>query len=108
MSITEFAEILPSKERRKIRRGFTDQEKKLLKKMEKKDGVKTHCRSMIILPFMIGKSVNIYRGDGFVQIFLNEEMVGHRFGEFVMTRKKLAHSAPGVGATRSSASVSVR
>tara|TARA_Y100000294_G_C8499805_1_gene314345 strand:- start:938 stop:1045 length:108 start_codon:yes stop_codon:yes gene_type:complete len=35
-------------------------------------------------------------------------MVGHYLGEFVQTRKKVSHSAPGIGATRSSASVSVR
>ena len=63
---------------------------------------------MIILPNMVGKVVSLYRGNEFMAIHINEEMIGHRLGEFIMTRKRLAHSAPGVGATRSSASVSVR
>jgi len=39
---------------------------------------------------------------------IDEEMLGHYLGEFALTRKRVAHNAPGVGATRSSASVSVR
>jgi len=35
-------------------------------------------------------------------------MIGHRLGEFALTRKRVAHSSPGIGATRSSASLSVR
>jgi len=35
-------------------------------------------------------------------------MIGHVFGEFVSTRKRLAHSAPGVGATKSSSNLSVK
>ena len=108
MSLNEFAELLPSKERRKVKRGFTDEEKKFLKKVGAKDNVRTHCRTMLIIPVMVGKIVHVHRGDGFVPVHISEEMIGHRLGEFVMTRKKLAHSAPGVGATRSSASVSVR
>ncbi|HLC85017.1 MAG TPA: ribosomal protein S19 family protein, partial [Candidatus Nanoarchaeia archaeon] len=36
------------------------------------------------------------------------EMLGHKLGEFAITKKRVAHSAPGIGATRSSASLSVR
>ncbi|MBL7054846.1 ribosomal protein S19 family protein, partial [Candidatus Woesearchaeota archaeon] len=37
-----------------------------------------------------------------------EEMIGHYLGEFAMTRQRVAHSAPGIGATRSSGSLSVK
>ena len=50
----------------------------------------------------------IHNGKEFVMIKITEEMLGHRLGEFAATRKKVAHSSPGIGATRSSASLSVR
>ncbi|MBW3004743.1 30S ribosomal protein S19 [Candidatus Woesearchaeota archaeon] len=109
MSLTEFADLLKSRERRSLKRGFTPAQKKLLEalKKEKRD-YKTHCRDMIVLPEMIGKSIRIHNGKEFVMIKITEEMLGHRLGEFAITRKKVAHSSPGIGATRSSASLSVR
>jgi len=49
MSLDELAKLLPSRERRKLKRGFTEEEEKILKKLRKNDRVKTHCRDMIIL-----------------------------------------------------------
>jgi small subunit ribosomal protein S19 len=63
---------------------------------------------MIILPEMIGFSIKIYQGKEFVPVIIEPDMVGHYLGEFVLTRKRVAHSAPGIGATRSSASLSVK
>jgi len=108
MGINTFMELLPSRERRKIKRGFNEEEKKLLENLRKRDSIKTHCRDMIILPEMVGKMINIYNGKTYEKIKIEEEMLGHRLGEFSITRKKLAHSAPGIGATKSSASVSVK
>ena len=109
MSISEFAELIHARERRSIKRGFTDSQKRFLKKLEKKgDNIETHCRDMIILPNMVGKKLMVYNGKSFVPVMIQEEMLGHRLGEFVMTRNRVSHSAPGVGATRSSASVSVK
>ncbi len=108
LSLNEFAELLKSRERRKIKRGFTEEEKKLLKDLEKKDEVKTHCRDMIILPLMVGKTINVYNGKEFVAVRVTTEMLGHRLGEFALTRKRVQHHAPGVGATRSSQALSVR
>ncbi|KYK24564.1 30S ribosomal protein S19 [Euryarchaeota archaeon SM23-78] len=108
MSLTELAALMPSKEQRKIKR-LTEQEKKLIKKIQtSKKPVRTHLRSMIVLPFMVGKTVLVHVGNGFHQVNIIEEMIGHRLGEFVLTRKRIAHSAPGIGATRSSASLSVK
>lgn len=108
MSHKEFAELLPSKQRRKIKRGLTEEEKKFLEKIKNKDNVKTHLRDMIILPEMIGKTVKIHTGKEFQTITLQDETLGHILGELALSRKKVGHSAPGVGSTKSSGSVSVR
>ena len=63
---------------------------------------------MIIIPDMIDKTIKVHNGKEFVQLIIMPEMLGHRLGEFSLTRKKISHSAPGVGATRSSSAVSVR
>ncbi len=108
LSLNEFADLLKSRERRKIKRGFTEEEKKLLKDIEKKNEVKTHCRDIIILPMMVGKVINVYNGKEFVAVRVTVEMLGHRLGEFALTRRRVQHHAPGVGATRSSQALSVR
>ncbi|RMF55304.1 30S ribosomal protein S19 [Candidatus Woesearchaeota archaeon] len=108
MSITEFAQILPARQKRSLLRGLPDEHKKLLKKIEKKNNVKTHCRDMIVVPMMLNKTIRIHNGKEFVAVQIMPEMLGHYLGEFAMTRKKVGHSAPGVGATRSSAAISVR
>ncbi len=109
LSLGEFAEMLPARERRTIKRGFTEPQKTLLKciREEKKDP-KTHCRDMIIIPEMVGRIIKIHNGKEFTMTKITDEMLGHRLGEFTQTRKKVAHSSPGIGATRSSASLSVR
>lgn len=109
MSNEEFAHYLDAQKRRSIQNGFTEAQKRFLKKLEKKnDNVKTHCRNMVILPRMVGKTILVHNGKTFEQVRVVEEMLGHRLGEFVFTRKRLAHSAPGVGATKSSGAVSVK
>jgi small subunit ribosomal protein S19 len=109
MSLKELADILPAPARRKIKRGLTEEEKAFLKSVKtSKKPVKTHCRDMIILPEMFNKQIKIHSGKAFEEIMLTPEMIGHRLGEFVMTRKRVSHSAPGIGATKSSANVSVK
>ena len=109
MGLDEFAMLVPSRERRKLKRGFTEAEKKLLAsfRANEKD-IKTHCRDMIIIPEMVGKTVKVYSGKEWVMLMLEPELIAHRLGEFALTRKQVRHSAPGIGATRSSASLSVR
>ncbi|MBI3026814.1 30S ribosomal protein S19 [Candidatus Woesearchaeota archaeon] len=109
MGINELAQLLPARQRRTIKRGFTDQQKILLKKLRADEkSIETHCRDMIILPEMVGKTIKVHRGKEFVPVMIEADMVGHYLGEFSLTRKKVAHSAPGIGATRSSASLSVK
>lgn len=109
MSMNELALLLPSRQRRKLKRGITEQEKIFLKKFRtSSNNIETHCRDMIILPEMVSHTIKVHRGKEFVNVTIEPEMIGHRFGEFALTRKKVAHSAPGIGATRSSASLSVK
>ncbi len=109
MSVKEFGAILTSRQRRSLTRGMPEQHKILLEKFRKKDkNIRTHCRDMIILPEMVDSTVRVHNGKEFVMITIMPEMLGHYLGEFVMTRKKVSHHAPGIGATRSSASLSVK
>lgn len=109
ISIKEFADIAESKVRRIIIRGFTNQQEILLKKLRKGEkNIETHCRDMVVLPEMIGQTIKVYNGKEFVPVLIKGEMLGHCLGEFALTRKNVAHSAPGVGATRSSSNVSVK
>ena len=103
MSLEDFSKLLPSRQRRVLLRGFTNEEKKLLEKLRKTDKpVRTHLREMVILPEMVFKKILIHNGNTWVGVDIKAEMVGHRLGEFAITRKKVVHSAPGVGATKAS------
>jgi small subunit ribosomal protein S19 len=109
MSIKEFAALIPSRERRTLLRGMTDPEKSLLNKLSKRNNVKTHCREMVIVPQMMGKTVLVHSGKDYAPVIITEEMLGHRLGQFVLTRKPIKHSSPGVGAaTAAKATVSVK
>ncbi len=108
MPLTEFAKLLSARERRTIMRGFSPKHKRLLEKIrkwkEKKidKPIRTHLRDMIILPEMVGMKFAVHNGKEFIVVEIVPEMIGHRLGDFALTRKRVVHSAPGVGATRSS------
>ncbi len=109
MGLKEFMELIPARQRRSLKRGITEEKKKLLENIKKSEKpVKTHLRDMIIVPEMIGKRIMVHSGKGFEDLMIDEEMLGRYLGEFVQTRSKVAHSAPGIGATKSSSAVSVR
>lgn len=108
LSITQLAELLPSRQRRNLKRGLSKEKQKLYSSLMKKDNKKTHVRDMVVLPSMVGKTVRVHNGKEFVPLLIQEEMVGHYLGEFAFTRRRSAHNAPGVGATRSSANLSVK
>jgi small subunit ribosomal protein S19 len=109
LSYKEFAQYVTARKRRSILRGFTDAQKRFIVKFEKKgNNVETHCRDMVILPIMVGKTIKVHSGKTFVPLLIQEEMLGHCLGEFITTRSRVAHNAPGIGATKSSSSVSVK
>jgi len=108
MNLNQFAELLNARGRRKINRGLRENEKKMLQDLEEKDTVRTHERDMIIVPAMVGKTIEVYDGQSFVTVEVEDEMLGHYLGEFAKTRKRVEHSAPGLGATRSSQHVPLK
>lgn len=109
LSIKEFAVLLPARQRRSLTKGLGTEQKKFLNKLKiSSKPVKTHLRNTIIIPEMVGKSILLYNGKEYVPVRMEFDMLGHYIGEFALTRKSVKHSAPGVGATKSSAAVSVR
>ena len=108
LSVEDFATLVPSRERRRLKRGLMPEQQKLLANLKQENEVDTQCREMIVLPQMVGKMIRVHNGKEFIPVQIMPEMIAHRLGEFSPTRKKITHSAPGIGATRSSASVSVK
>lgn len=103
LTIDEFALLVPARQRRTIQRGLSEDHKKLVHKVKIKDpNIRTHLRDMIVLPEMIGMKIAIHNGKEFTPVEILPEMVGRYFGEFALTRKKVAHGAAGIGATKSS------
>ena len=111
MEIREFAKLIKSNEKRTLLRQSDEVQHFLLranKKMLKNKSIKTHSRHLIIVPKMVGMKIGIHSGNNFTQVQIEPEMLGHRLGEFSITRNKVKHGSAGVGATRSSASRSVK
>lgn len=105
LSLEEFISLLPSRQRRTLKRGLTTIQDKLLNdilKNPKDKPIKTHCRDMIILPSFVDHQIHVHNGKEFQRVDITAEMIGHYLGEFALTRKKVSHTGPGVGATRSS------
>lgn len=70
---------------------------KLLKKVakakesRKKTTIKTWSRSSMIIPFMVGETIAVHNGKIFIPVFITENMVGHKLGEFAPTRTFRGH-----------------
>ena len=82
---------------RSIKKGpFVD--KKLLKKVEAAMGserkvvIRTWSRASVIVPEMLGQTIAVHDGQRHMPIFITENMVGHRLGEFAPTRTFRGHS----------------
>ena len=83
-------------EERKSKRPFVQE--KLLKRIEamnetgEKTVLKTWSRSSTIFPQMIGHTIAVHDGRKHVPIYISEEMIGHKLGEFAPTRTFKGHS----------------
>jgi small subunit ribosomal protein S19 len=101
----EFAKLVKSRTRRAILRQHTKIDS-FVSKCEAlspaKKPIRTHIRDLVIVPKMLGYIVNIYNGKQFLPIEIVPEMLGHRLGEFSITRQKVKHGTAGIGATKSS------
>ena len=102
LNMDELMALLPARQRRRLKRGLTKDHRRLLSRVKDRDVVRTHLRDMIVLPEMVGKTIEIYNGKTFNRVEIMPEMVGHYLGEYSMTRSRVSHGSAGVGATRSS------
>ena len=83
---------------RSLKKGpFVD--KNLMKKVQmlnesgKKEVIKTWSRRSTIYPDFIGHTFAVHNGKEFIPVYVTEDMVGHKLGEFSMTRKFGGHGA---------------
>ena len=73
-------------------------EESLLKKVNKmneenkKTVIKTWSRRSTIFPEFVGHTIAVHNGKDFIPVYVTEEMVGHKLGEFALTRKFSGHS----------------
>ena len=82
---------------RSLKKGpFIDES--LMKKIKKlnadnkKEVVKTWSRRSTIFPDFIGHTIAVHNGREFIPVYITEEMVGHKLGEFSLTRKFTGHA----------------
>ena len=68
-------------------------EKKVLANVEsnKKTVVKTWSRASMISPDFVGQTIAVHNGNKFIPVYVTENMVGHKFGEFAPTRNFRGH-----------------
>ena len=70
----------------------------LLKKIEKlnannkKEVIKTWSRASTILPLMVGHTIAVHNGRQHIPVFISDQMVGHKLGEFAPTRTFRGHA----------------
>ena len=80
---------------RSLKKGPYIDERLIKKVKDKKPGdrtpIKTWARAAVINPEMIGHTFGVHNGKIFIPVFVSEEMVGHRLGEFSPTRKFVRH-----------------
>jgi small subunit ribosomal protein S19 len=73
-------------------------EPRLLKRVQdsnnagQKDMIKTYSRASVIIPDMVGFTISVYNGKTWVPVFVTENLVGHKLGEFAPTRIFRGHS----------------
>lgn len=71
--------------------------KHLMKKVEaarvspKKEVIKTWSRRSTIFPEFVGLTFAVHNGKDFIPVYVTEDMVGHKLGEFALTRKFTGH-----------------
>lgn len=97
LSRDELKGLFTSRVRRTLERGYPEVARKAEAKILAKDNVKTHCREIVILPKMVGKTIKVHNGQEFIDVRVEPEMIGHILGEFALTRKMAKHNKAGVG-----------
>ena len=69
--------------------------KKVEEAVEKNDKrpIKTWSRRSMIMPEMVGLTIAVHNGKVHIPVYVTEEMVGHKLGEFALTRTYKGHAA---------------
>lgn len=105
LDVRESAKFLKSRARRAVLRNFSTIEK-FVKRCEtlvsQKKKIKTHLRDIVIVPKLVGMNIQVHNGKQFTDVPIVLEMIGHRLGEFSLTRGRVNHGEAGIGATKSS------
>jgi small subunit ribosomal protein S19 len=80
---------------RSLKKGLYVDERLIKKIKDKKPGdksiIKTWSRSSVVSPEMVGFTFGVHNGKDFIPVFITEEMVGYKLGEFSPTRKFVRH-----------------
>ena len=103
LSPKEFAKCLKSKERRYLLRNYQEIErfvKSVREKLNKNKKIRTHKRNIVIIPELVGINIQVHNGKEFTPVEIIGEMLGHKLGEFSLTRSKVVHTKAGIGATK--------
>ena len=99
LSVRESAKFLTSRSRRTVLRSFDSIErfvKNCEEKVARKKKIKTHLRDIVIVPKLVGYTIGVYTGKTFQEVSITIEMIGHRLGEFALTRAKAVHTTMGM------------
>ena len=62
------------------------------KESQKKSVIKTWSRASMVIPDMVGLTIAVHNGKSFIPVYVTENMVGHKLGEFSPTRTFKGHS----------------
>ena len=103
VDIREFAKLVKARARRTLLRNY-DVVDAFVKKCEscvaRNKLIRTHDRTIIVVPKLIGMTIGVHNGKEFVRVVVMHEMLGHRLGEFAMTRKIAKHTTIGKKAVK--------
>lgn len=112
MPLDKQLKLFNARQRRTLSRyltnGISDDRRKIIDdikatKAGRRNGpIRTHMRDLIVMPYHVGITVEVYSGKEFVPVTIIPEMIGRYIGEYVITNKRVTHGSPGVGASRSS------
>jgi len=85
---------------RSLKKGVFIEEKLLqkvveVKRSQKREVIKTWSRRSTVVPEMVGLTLAVHNGKKFIPVFVSENMVGCKLGEFALTRNYKGHTSKG-------------
>lgn len=57
--------------------------------------IRTYARSATVIPDMVGLTISVYNGKNWINVFISEDLVGHKLGEFSPSRQFRSHAGNG-------------